>query len=33
MVRAHGQVLGVLALARVLAPGELGALISAHQAH
>lgn len=33
MARAHGQVLGVLALARVLAPAELGALISAHQPH
>ena len=33
MARARGQVLGVLALARVLAPAELGALISAHQPH
>ncbi len=33
MARARGQVLGVLALARVLAPTELGALISAHQPH
>jgi purine-binding chemotaxis protein CheW len=33
MARARGQVLGVLALARVLSPTELGALISAHQPH
>lgn len=33
MARARGQVLGVLALARVLAPAELGALISSHKPH
>jgi len=33
MTRAHGQVFGVLALDRVLAPSELGAMIAAHQVH
>ena len=33
MTRAHGQVFGVLALDRVLAPAELGAMIAAHQVH
>jgi purine-binding chemotaxis protein CheW len=33
MARARGEVLGVLALDRVLAPAELGALIARHQSH